>query len=180
MHATSFNEMSSVLRRYLDAYTDRKLNVVDIGSKVVGDSRSYRQLMPHTWDYIGIDMEKGDNVDLVMEDSYKIPINNGSVNVVLSGQCLEHVARPWLLVKEIARILDPGGHCFLTTPAKMHLHAYPQDYWRILPEGMRVLLEDAGFEAKEVYTIPVDGLIDKYYGNPWTVDCWGIGIKTGY
>ncbi len=39
------------------------------------------------------------------------------------------------------------------------------------------MMEDAGFNVRDVYTNPVDGLLDKYYGNPWTVDCWGIGIK---
>jgi len=177
MHATSFEEMGSVLRRYLDAYTDRELIVVDVGSMAVGDSRSYRQLMPHRWKYTGVDIEAGENVDVMLDDPYKFPFEDNSVNVVMSGQCLEHVARPWVLVKEMARILDPGGHCFLTAPAKMHLHSYPHDYWRFHPEGMRVLLEDAGFNVKEAYTNPVDGLLDKYYGNPWTVDCWGIGVK---
>jgi len=177
MHSTSFKEMGSVLRRYLDAYTDITLKIVDVGSKQIGSDKTYRDLMPHTWDYIGIDPSSGKNVDIVLKDPYAFPFEDSSVNVVISGQCLEHVERPWVLVKEMARILDPGGHCFITCPAKMHLHSYPHDYWRIFPEGMKILLDDAGFEVREVYTDPVDGLIDVQYGKPWTVDCWGIGIK---
>lgn len=175
MHATSFDEMGSVFRRYLDGYTNRKLRVVDVGSLDVNGT--YKSLMPDNWVYTGVDMVAGRNVDIVMSDPYKLPFSDNSVNIVISGQCFEHVARPWLMIKEMARILDPGGHCFITAPAKMHLHSYPHDYWRIYPEGMRVLLEEGGFKVKEVYTNPVDGLLGEKYGNPWTVDCWGIGIK---
>jgi SAM-dependent methyltransferase len=177
MHSTSYDEMGSVLRRYLDAYTNRKLKIIDIGSMRIGNDQTYKDLMPHTWEYQGIDIKEGNNVDIILEDKYVFPFKDNSINVVISGQALEHVERPWVLIKEMARVLDPGGHCFLTCPAKMHLHSYPHDYWRIFPEGMKVLLSDAGFEVREVYTNPVDGLIDKEYGKPWTVDCWGIGIK---
>lgn len=175
MHGTSYQEMSSALRRYLQFYADRDLKVVDIGSMDINGT--YRELMPHNWKYTGVDIAPGKNVDVIMKDPEKLPFPDNSVNIVISGQCLEHVECPWLLVKEMWRILDPGGHCFLTAPAKMHLHGYPQDYWRFHPEGMRSLLRGAGFNVKEVYTIPVDGLLEKFYGNPWTVDCWGIGVK---
>jgi SAM-dependent methyltransferase len=177
MHATSFNEMGSVLRRYLDAYTDRKLKVIDVGSKKIGHDHTYRELMPHTWEYIGVDIEAGENVDVILQDPYRLPMPDNSVNIAISGQCLEHTSKPWVLVKEFWRVLDPGGHCLITAPAKMHLHSYPHDYWRFTPEGLKSLMADAGFRVKETYTIPADGLLDKFYGNPWTVDCWGIGIK---
>lgn len=175
MHETSYNEMSSVLRRYTEGFTDRNLKVVDVGSLDVNGT--YKKLIPAKWQYTGVDIIAGKNVDIVMETPYKLPFADNSTNIVISGQCLEHVDRPWILTKEIARILDPGGFCFLTCPAKFHLHSYPYDYWRIYPEGMRVLLQDSGFKVLEVYTNPVDGLLEKNYGNPWTVDCWGIGIK---
>lgn len=175
MHETSYNEMSSVLRRYLDLYTGRNLKVVDVGSMDVNGT--YKKLMPHTWSYTGVDIIDGANVDMVMKDENTLPFEDNSVNIVISGQCLEHVKRPWLLIKEMSRILDPGGHLVITAPAKMHLHSYPHDYWRFHPESFRVMMEDAELLVKEVYTNPVDGILEKYYGNPWTVDCWGVGIK---
>lgn len=175
MHDSSYNEMASVLRRYFDQYKDAELKIVDVGSLNVNGT--YKTLMPQAWKYTGVDITPGNNVDIVMEDPYKIPLNDNSINIVISGQCFEHVAKPWLLIKEIYRIVDPGGHCIITCPAKFHLHDYPKDYWRIYPEGMKVLMEDVGFKVREVYTNPVDGLLGEKYGNPWTVDCWGIGIK---
>lgn len=175
MHESSFCEMASALRRYLDVFNTRELNVVDVGSLDVNGT--YKSLMSDKWKYVGVDIISGKNVDIVMKSPYELPFADGSANIVISGQCLEHVDRPWLLVKEMARILDPGGFCFITCPAKFHLHDYPHDYWRIYPEGMRVLLQDAGFKVLEVYTNPTDGLTGQKYGNPWTVDCWGIGIK---
>lgn len=175
MHGSSYEEMARVLRTYLDMYTTAKLKVVDVGSFDVNGT--YKTLMPNDWEYIGVDIIEGKNVDIVMKDPYTLPFEDNSINIIISGQCLEHVQKPWELVKEMWRVLDPGGHCFITAPSKMHLHSYPHDYWRFHPEGMRFMLEDAGFDVKEVYTFPPDGLIRENYGRPWTVDCWGVGIK---
>ena len=175
MHKSSYDEMSSALRRYADVYSTLNLKVVDVGSLDINGT--YKDLMPDSWGYTGVDIAEGKNVDIVMKDKYILPFEDNSINIVISGQCLEHVDRPWLLMKEIGRILDPGGMCFITAPAKMHHHEYPHDYWRFHPDGMRVLLEEAGVKVLDVYTEPVDGLSPQKYGNPWTVDCWGIGIK---
>ena len=176
MHESSFNEMRSVLYRYLHVYSTNALKVVDVGACSIAGQPTYRDLMAEKWNYIGVDVVEGPNVDMVMSP-YKLPFPDRSINVVISGQTLEHVERPWMLVTEMARVLDPGGHIFLVCPAYQHLHKFPKDCWRIYPDGMRVLLEDAGFNVRETYTWPHDGLLSENYGRPQIVDCWGIGIK---
>lgn len=163
MHKSSFEEMSAVLGRYLDA--NSALQVLDVGSALAGDTwrRAYRELISPRWTYIGADISPGPNVDLVMLSPYQIQTEGDSFDVVISGQCLEHVERPWVLVPEMARMLKPEGFLILTAPWQWTIHRYPLDCWRILPDGMKVLLRDAHLKVLDTYVIEND--------------CWGIGQK---
>jgi hypothetical protein len=63
----------------------------------------------------------------------------------------------------MARVLKPEGWMFITAPFSWHIHRYPIDCWRFVPDGMRVLFEDAGIRCIISYVI---------YS-----DCWGVGVK---
>lgn len=135
--------------------------VADIGSMAQkNDDKTYRDFADH---YIGIDIEPGLNVDLVMTGPYSIPLADESVDTVISGQCLEHVNNPFKLVAEGARILKKGGHLLLTAPFQWREHKYPIDTFRYLPDGMRELMEEAGITVIKTYLIKDD--------------CWGIGRR---
>jgi hypothetical protein len=61
---------------------------------------------------------------------------------------LEHVPYPWLLAKEINRILKVGGLVFHNTHQAWPMHEQPNDFWRFSEEGLKVLFgPDAGFEV---------------------------------
>jgi 2-polyprenyl-3-methyl-5-hydroxy-6-metoxy-1,4-benzoquinol methylase len=49
-------------------------------------------------------------------DSEKIPLEDSSADVVTSLAVLEHLDNPLFVLKEIFRILKPGGSLLLTTP----------------------------------------------------------------
>lgn len=162
MHESSFLEMGRNLGRYL--IPGEKVAVLDVGSMCVPESsepRTYRDLMASGWAYTGCDIGAGPNVDIVMRTPERLP--DGPWDVILCGQVLEHTLRPWRMVKEMARVLRPGGLVFLTAPTAWPLHPFPVDCWRFLPDGMRVLLGDAGLEVLEAYIVQSD--------------CWAIGRK---
>lgn len=164
MHASSLNTMREVLGRRLDP--SEPLAVLDVGSQLVnrGYRHTYRELMAPAWSYTGTDLAAGENVDVVMPGPYTLSFVGAVFDVVLSGQCLEHVERPWRLVPEMARVLRPGGWLILTAPWRWELHRCPLDCWRILPDGMRVLFEEARVEIVETFLVQKN-------------DCWGIGRK---
>lgn len=164
MHQTSYDEMLRVLAERLVHAFSTPLAVLDVGSqRVQRRMPTYRDIMPDAWTYTGCDMTQGDNVDLVHLGEYHIREDAGLYDVVISGQCLEHVRRPWLLAAEMARMLKPGGWAFWTAPWNWHYHPYPIDCWRILPDGMKALMESAGLECLSAYRVEND--------------CWGIGRK---
>ena len=164
MHQARYDEMRRVLAEHLGRAFDTPLAVLDVGSRrVQSKAPTYRGLMPAAWTYTGCDLEPGDNVDLVQLGEYRIREEAGLYDVVISGQCLEHVRHPWLLAQEMARMLNPGGWAFWTASWNWHYHPHPIDCWRILPDGMKALMESAGLICMSAYRVEND--------------CWGIGRK---
>jgi SAM-dependent methyltransferase len=51
---------------------------------------------------------------------------------------------PWAAVREIHRILRPGGYAILSAPHVWFYHPHPTDHWRFTQEGMTHLCRDAG------------------------------------
>jgi SAM-dependent methyltransferase len=90
-----------------------------------------------------------DDVTYVMENQYAVPVGENSFDVVVSGQVIEHVARVWAWMRELARVCRPGGYVITIGPVSWPYHEAPIDCWRIYPEGMRALSEDAGLEVLE-------------------------------
>ena len=149
MHLSSLEHMGDLVARYLDR--SKPLSVVDIGSYDVNGT--YRPLFAHEgWRYIGVDLEQGPGVDVVLTSPYRLPMKSDSVDIVVSGQAFEHVEFFWLSFSEMLRVLRPGGMIFLIAPSRGPEHRYPQDCWRFYPDGYRALAKFADCELVEVTT----------------------------
>lgn len=70
-------------------------------------------------------------------------------DAVVCHQVLEHVKDPWAAAKELARVLKPGGRAVISVPHLSRRHELPHDYYRFTPEGLRYLLESAGFRISK-------------------------------
>ncbi|MEM7031235.1 MAG: class I SAM-dependent methyltransferase [Chloroflexota bacterium] len=62
-------------------------------------------------------------------DITNIPVDDQSFDVVICTEVLEHVPEPILALKEIARILRPGGKLLLTAPLMSFLHQEPYHFY---------------------------------------------------
>jgi SAM-dependent methyltransferase len=71
-------------------------------------------------------------------------------DVVICDQVLEHVVDPCAATRTLFDLCAPGGHAIVAVPFLVRIHAAPGDYWRFTPDGLRLLLERAGFEVPEV------------------------------
>jgi len=109
-------------------------------------------IVANGWNYLGIDMEPGENVDLVLADGYDWKeIADNSFDVVLCSQVMEHARYPWRLAQEIARVLRPRGLALLVAPSAGHVHRYPEDCFRYFPDGLPALAATAGLSVIESY-----------------------------
>lgn len=71
-------------------------------------------------------------------------------DTVVCHQVLEHVNDPRAAVGELARVLKPGGRAIVSVPHLSRRHELPHDYYRFTPEGLRWLLQGAGFANVQV------------------------------
>ena len=148
--------------KYLD--NKKQLKILDIGSYDSSDtSYNYgRFLKEDNWEYVGMDIQKGPNVDLVVSDIYNwIEIEDNSFDVVVSGQAFEHMEFFWKAIKEIERILKPGGLCCIIAPSSGPVHKNPYDCFRFKEGGMRSIANYAGLNVLECY------INDDEISNPW-------------
>jgi len=152
MHGSSLMNM----QRFIEKYVREGTRLLDVGSQEVENQfdTSYRHLFAGmNVEYIGCDMEKGKNVDIVLDKPYKWKeIKANSFDYVISGQMLEHAEFPWLTFLEIQRVLKPGGICCVIAPSAGPMHNYPLDCYRYYPDGMVALANTAHLDVLEVYT----------------------------
>ncbi len=100
--------------------------------------------------YIALDNKVGDTawdygqVQLEADLNERIPLADHSVDVIISIQVLEHLSSPHQAMREMARVLKPDGHLFMTTPFFYQEHQQPHDYFRYTRYGLQHLVEQAG------------------------------------
>lgn len=77
--------------------------------------------------YVGLEADAGEATSLavpdprgtlgrLLGDGERLPLADGTVDVVLCSNVLEHVPRPWAVADEALRVLRPGGVAFLGYP----------------------------------------------------------------
>ena len=137
---------SMVLMRYFrDKYLDQKnITVLDVGSRIVaGQHKSYRNLFKD-YNYVGMDIVAGQNVDII---GYK-SLENKTFDVVISGQVMEHVKRPWEWLKSLSSCFTK--YICIVAPHTFKEHRFPIDTYRYLPDGMRDLFDYANIKEVEI------------------------------
>lgn len=160
--------------------------VLDVGA----GSCPYREHFLHcnykTQDFLGLAPEQlrehagYGSIDYYC-DATNIPVPDGSFDVVLCTEMLEHVPEPVKVIKEITRILKPGGKLLLTAPLGSGIHQAPYHFYGgYTPYWYDKFLVEFGFE--EISVEPNGGFF-KFYGQesmrfiqmtlPWK-------LKTGF
>jgi SAM-dependent methyltransferase len=95
---------------------------------------------------IGCDLRPGAGVDRI-EDLHALSLADATVGTALVLDTLEHVARPWEAMRELARVLKPGGLVLITSHLYFPLHPCPDDFWRFTSQGLESLATHAELTA---------------------------------
>jgi SAM-dependent methyltransferase len=93
-------------------------------------------------EYVGVDVA---NPAAELEGTVEeIPVPDGSFDVVLCTQTLEHVEDPGRAVRELRRVVAPGGRVLASTHGVQVYHPNPGDYWRWTHAGLERLFRENG------------------------------------
>src|SRR5690606_18508018 len=75
-----------------------------------------------------------------------MPFEDSTYQTIMATEVLEHCPEPEIVLKEIYRILKPGGVFFFTVPFLWNLHEVPHDEYRYTPFSLERHLRNAGFK----------------------------------
>jgi SAM-dependent methyltransferase len=115
-------------------------------------SKPYRTLFDGA-QYVGLDIDSETarlrGVADAFYDGGRFPFADGEFASVLCNQVLEHVFQPEEFVREIRRVLAPGGRLLMTVPFVWDEHEQPYDFARYTSFGLQALLTRNGFRVLE-------------------------------
>lgn len=108
-----------------------RYRVLDVGCGV----KPYEPYFePYADAYVGVDVG---NPAADIEGSVEaLPVEDGSYDLVLCTQVLEHVEHPGQAVRELYRVTAPGGRVLASTHGVQVYHPSPTDYWRWTHAGL--------------------------------------------
>lgn len=109
----------------------------------------YRPLFPAAT-YHRADLPGVPDVDFTLTPDSRVAVADQSYDLILSTQVLEHVADPSSYLAEAYRALRPGGCLLLTTHGTFYDHGCPYDYTRWTADGLKRLVEGAGFRVTDL------------------------------
>lgn len=84
------------------------------------------------------------NVDLV-GDAHALPLADGSVDAIYCEAVLEHLEDPQRAVREMWRVLKPGGQVLAVTPFLQVYHQFPDHFQNFTATGHARLFTATGF-----------------------------------
>lgn len=97
-------------------------------------------------DVVNVDLFPYPNVQVVA-DIHNLPFEDNSADAVICESSLEHFKNPEKAVKEMYRVLKPGGLLYISAPFIVGFHASPDDFYRWTLPGLKEFLKD--FQEKK-------------------------------
>lgn len=117
----------------------RRYRVLDVGC---GVKPYYPFFEPYASEYVGVDL--GNPAAELEGVAESLPVSDGSFDVVLCTQVLEHCADPAAAVRELRRAAAPGGRVLASTHGIQTYHPNPDDLWRWTHAGLERLFAGNG------------------------------------
>lgn len=139
-HVQLRDNVSQLLKEAAEAFDGESARVLDIAPQDhAGASPCFLKATVETLD---IDPKSGATYIADLTQANREIIADDLFDVVVCTEVLEHTIQPFDAVKEIKRILKPGGVAIISTPYNFRIHGPLPDCWRFTEHGLRVLFKD--------------------------------------
>lgn len=161
--------MKNILKKPWDNFMNEKITkifkeknyIVDIGGGLRVDPKRNNRGKENGWidqylgkvKYVVLDKVADYHPDIV-GDVLDLPFENESVDAVLGIHLLEHVEEPQRAVREIYRVLKPGGYAYFDTPFLFYYHpmrGYYKDFYRFTRDAWEYMCRD--FKTVEIQNV---------------------------
>ncbi len=120
-------------------------------------------------------------------DGMNFPLPDESVDLVFSGESIEHTRFPWRFLSECHRVLKPNGQIIVTTPNRDALvyknvgEEYctsPEHFWLFNYEEVATAISEF-FDIKEKYgfNLTVGPNLDKFFDNRLLAERWSAAFR---
>ncbi|MDW7664681.1 MAG: class I SAM-dependent methyltransferase [Nitrosomonadaceae bacterium] len=162
MHPSSMINMRKLFDKYVTSeFVGNECKILDFGGTNIKGGGTYYELVDTNKKikYYGVDLQAGPGVSIILDDPYKVPLEDNHADVVISGQMFEHCEFFWLSFSEMVRVVRPSGYIFLIAPMTGKVHRYPVDCWRFYPDAYAALAKWGKVELVDAWT--------DYDGSKW-------------
>ena len=160
MHKSAYE----IGQKFLDRYWRMGMtSILEVGSLDVNGT--LKDFQPAGSDWVGIDLEAGEGVDVVVEKSAPLPFKNQSFDLIVATSIFEHDPMFWTTFNEMLRVTKDGGFIFVSAPSNGWVHRYPLDVYRFYPDA-GVALEEWGTRTRPNLKLQ-ESFISERDGDVW-------------
>jgi len=134
-------------KRYLELageFKDKKILIIGCGDKI----ELYNEIFKDSF-VINSDVHVQFSPDIVF-DSHQIPFSDETFDLVIAAQVLEHTFKPWVVAKELERVVNLKGKLLIEVPFNFPYHSPPYDFFRFTFTGLRSLFPNSRLVKYEV------------------------------
>jgi SAM-dependent methyltransferase len=127
----------------MSTFNQPGMRILELGSREVTGASDARQRFAKA-EYVGFDYYAGPNVDVV-GDAHRLLsyFPNQQFDLIFSTAVFEHLAMPWLVAPQIARLLKVGGCVRIATHFSYSSHERPWHFFQFSDMALRVLFSPA-------------------------------------
>ncbi len=155
-----FNSSRWYLDRWVAAAgrvgTDKSFRVLDAGAGNAPYRKHFEHVTYETADFGEVDKEYADLDYTCRLD--ELPMADETYDLVLCSQVLEHIPEPVAVLKEIRRVLKPGGQAWVSAPLFFEEHEQPYDFYRYTQFAWRQMAAEADLTVESL------DWLEGYYG----------------
>ena len=149
-------ELGYSMRRYfVDQYYFQQVQLLPQGSVILDlggnkiNKRGFFDVEGYDFKVIYGNFSTEKRPDVQM-DAGLISFKDSVFDAVICAELLEHIYTPPQVLKEVLRILKPGGVLLATTPFLFPIHSDPYDYGRYTDQYYSRMLNDLGFQNERI------------------------------